>query len=382
MGDGTFWACSNIVAGTWNIELAYERGAAIGNEALYDGYNGWYGPTANLNRSPFGGRNNIYFSEDALLTGKVSANTIRGAQSRGLMTYVKHFAVNEQETNRLGLATWLTEQALRENYLKAFEYTVKEGGTLGIMQSMNRVGGVNCFGNYALDVTVLRNEWNFKGAVITDAYSSSLVRENMAQRMGCDFPLGSWQTEIAGDWNASKNTVTYEGADSPTQWYVIRNASMHVLYMACNTSLMQNGYNSYAVTAKSVDEVALALNRTAEPVDCSIDTQKFGTDNVVYSADGLPAGLSIDPGTGVVSGTPTEAGEFDVTVTVTVADEGETWIRNSYSFNLRVAGDEEPHDENGLNGIGIAIVVSVISIVVIAAAAVAIILVKKKNNCK
>lgn len=351
LGDGTSWACANIMAATYNVELLEERGVAMGNEALYNGYNGWYGPTGNINRTPFGGRNHIYYSEDSLLTGKVSAALIRGAQSRGVIAYVKHFALNEQETQRHGLATWVTEQALRETYLKAFEYAVKEGGTLGIMQSLNKIGGVNGFGNYALDTQVLREEWGYKGALVTDAYNASLVRENMAQRMGGDMPLGTWK--VSGEWNAASNTVTYNGTASPTQWYVIRTSAMHILYMAANSSNTYNGYNIAAFTTQTINydagETKLYLNVGEEfTLDLGVDTSVIGTENIVYKATGLPAGLTLDPNTGVISGTPTAESEKltgdIVTVTLQVTSEGEEWIAGSVSVRMLVqeAEDDAP----------------------------------------
>lgn len=344
LGSGTFWAGANIIAGTFNTELAELRGVAVANEALYNGIHGWYGPAANLNRTPFGGRNTIYASEDGLLAGKITASTIVGAQSRGLVCYVKHFALNEQETNRMGLATFLTEQALRETYLKSFEYAVKEGGTLGIMQAFNRVGGVNCFGNYALDVTVLREEWGFKGVVVTDSYSTGLVRENIAQRVGGDLPLGSWGAAIAGEWDAARNAVVYNGEVSSTQWSVVRRSALHVLYMASNSCQLRNGYNTVAVTGKTISDVSLKVNEPMATVDGSIDTQAFGTDKISYSATNLPAGVSIDAATGAISGTPTKSGNYTATVTVSVTEEGEGWITSSYTLKFVVAAEEEPDD--------------------------------------
>ncbi|MGN0805965.1 MAG: glycoside hydrolase family 3 C-terminal domain-containing protein [Candidatus Coproplasma sp.] len=360
LSNGTFWACANIIAGTWNEELIERRGEAIGNEALYQGITGWYGPAANLNRSPFGGRNVIYSSEDALLSGKVAAANIRGAQSRGLVAYLKHFALNEQETERTGLATFLTEQALRETYLKAFEYAVKESQPLGIMQAMNRIGGVNCYGNYALDVTVLRNEWGFKGAVLTDAYNALLIRENMHQRMGGDFPLGTYTVAIAGDWDASKNTVTYNGAESPTQWSVVRNAAMHILYMSANSNVFGNGYDLISVTSKTYGgNLTFSLNKEIESIDASIDTAKFGTDNVVYSATNLPEGLTIDPETGIISGTPTATtpskNNPTVVITVTVQNQGEKWISAKYNLGKIVVEDNGGSSVGGCGSISTSI---------------------------
>ncbi|HBK02017.1 MAG TPA: hypothetical protein DDY77_03170, partial [Clostridiales bacterium] len=131
-------------AATWNVEIAYERGRIVGNFALwgggeeYDRIGGYYAPAVNIHRSPFSGRNGEYYSEDGFFTGKMAAAEARGANDKGFYTYVKHFAINDQETNRTGVCTWLNEQSMREIYLKSFEICIKEGKTTGIMSALNR----------------------------------------------------------------------------------------------------------------------------------------------------------------------------------------------------------------------------------------------------
>ena len=169
--SGLAFPVATALACTWNDELAEEFGEIIGEEAVQLGTHVWYAPGCNLHRSPQGGRNNEYYSEDPLLSGKMSAAVIRGAQSKGLIVTVKHFAANEQETNRQsnGLYTWLNEQSLRELYLEPFEISVKEGKAYGIMSAYNRIGAQWCGGSKALITELLRNEWGFDGYVITDA---------------------------------------------------------------------------------------------------------------------------------------------------------------------------------------------------------------------
>ncbi len=168
---GLAFPVATALACTWNDELAEEFGEIIGEEALQLGTHVWYAPGCNIHRSPQGGRNNEYYSEDPLLSGKISAAVIRGAQSKGLIVTVKHFVANEQETNRQsnGLYTWLSEQSLREIYLEPFEISVKEGNARGIMSAYNRIGTQWCGGSKALITDLLRNEWGFDGFVITDA---------------------------------------------------------------------------------------------------------------------------------------------------------------------------------------------------------------------
>ena len=168
---GLAFPVATALACTWNDELAEEFGEIIGEEANQLGTHVWYAPGCNIHRSPQGGRNNEYYSEDPLLSGRMSAAVTRGAQSKGIVVTVKHFAANEQETNRQsnGLFTWLNEQSLREIYLEPFEISVKEGKARGIMSAYNRIGAEWCGGSKTLITDLLRNEWGFDGFVITDA---------------------------------------------------------------------------------------------------------------------------------------------------------------------------------------------------------------------
>ncbi|MBR4857727.1 MAG: glycoside hydrolase family 3 C-terminal domain-containing protein [Clostridia bacterium] len=168
---GLAFPVATALACTWNDELAEEFGEIIGEEGNQLGTHVWYAPGCNIHRSPQGGRNNEYYSEDPLLSGRMSAAVTRGVQSKGIVVTVKHFAANEQETNRQsnGLYTWASEQSLREIYLEPFEISVKEGEAKGIMSAYNRIGSEWCGGSKALITDLLRNEWGFDGFVITDA---------------------------------------------------------------------------------------------------------------------------------------------------------------------------------------------------------------------
>lgn len=169
--SGLAFPVATALACTWNDDLAEEFGEIIGEEANQLGTHVWYAPGCNIHRSPQGGRNNEYYSEDPLLSGKMSAAVTRGAQSKDIVVTVKHFTANEQETNRQsnGLYTWLNEQSLREIYLEPFEISVKEGNAKGIMSAYNRIGAEWCGGSKALITNLLRDEWGFDGFVITDA---------------------------------------------------------------------------------------------------------------------------------------------------------------------------------------------------------------------
>lgn len=145
-------------------------GRCVGREARSMGYTGWYAPAMNCHRTAFNSRNFEYYSEDPYLSGKMAANVVRAVQQEKVIPYIKHFALNERETNaRDQLFTWCDEQTMREIYLKPFEIAVKEGGALGVMSCFNYIGTVWAGGSPALLRRLLREEWGFQGIVVTDA---------------------------------------------------------------------------------------------------------------------------------------------------------------------------------------------------------------------
>ena len=160
-----------MIANTWNKDLALSFGESIGKMADEMDVSGWYAPAMNTHRNAFAGRNFEYYSEDGVLSGKMAANAVIGAEKYGVYAYIKHFALNDQETNRTGmLCTWSNEQAIREIYLKPFEIAVKEGGAKAVMSSFNYIGTQWAGGTYPLQTTVLRDEWGFRGFVLTDYF--------------------------------------------------------------------------------------------------------------------------------------------------------------------------------------------------------------------
>lgn len=171
------YPCQTIVACTWDWKDAYKMGVSIGKEAAAIGVIQWYGPGLNTHRSPMGGRNFEYFSEDPILAGKLCAKEIQGAKEQGLAAYVKHFAANDSDTGRNGEYRWLTEQSLREIYLKPFEIAVKEGGCNAMMTSVDRIGSTRVAGSYSLLTEVLRGEWGFVGSLVTDFYQGGNVHD-------------------------------------------------------------------------------------------------------------------------------------------------------------------------------------------------------------
>ena len=171
---GTAYPCETAIACTWNKDLAYSMGDSVGREAKSIGTDVWYAPGVNIHRNPMGGRNFEYFSEDPVISGVMATEIINGAYNQGLITTIKHFALNDQETNRTGVFTWADEQTLREIYLKAFEIPVKDSECHGVMSAYNRIGTDWAGACSELLVDLLRTEWGFDGYVISD-YSNNFV---------------------------------------------------------------------------------------------------------------------------------------------------------------------------------------------------------------
>ncbi len=230
-----------VMGSTWNVQLAEKMGELIGEEGLAgnekgDGlpYSGWYAPAVNIHRSPFAGRNWEYYSEDGLLSGKFAASVIKGAGKKGVYCYVKHFAVNDQETDREynGILVWANEQSMREIYLYPFEIAVKEGGATGMMSSFNRLGMKWAGGSYALLTQVLRDEWGFHGSVITDYSLNTYTHVDEMIRAG-------------GDLFLTQDVKTFGMEDDATQIAMLRQSTKNILYMVANSSAMSISTDGY-----------------------------------------------------------------------------------------------------------------------------------------
>lgn len=226
---GVQYPATIVLAATWNADLAQQFGEYVADEGHTLGVSGWYAPGMNIHRSPFSGRNFEYYSEDSLISGVVGSRTALGVRGRDMYAYIKHFALNDQETCRADhLTTWSSEQATREIYLKPFEMSIKEGGANAIMSSMNHVGATWAGNKAGLLSDITRDEWGFQGMVITDAcvgaYMSSNGAANTGIRTGNDLWLGMGNIQV--------NTNT--DADI---YYVMRSAK-NILYTQANSALL------------------------------------------------------------------------------------------------------------------------------------------------
>ena len=256
---------STAFACTWNKDLAKQFGEMIGDMAHDMHVAGWYAPAMNIHRGAFSGRTFEYFSEDSLLSGVMASHEIAGAKEKGVYSFMKHFALNDQETNRTNMVcTWADEQAIREIYLKPFEMSVKEGGAQAVMSAFNYIGNTYAGGNNALLNTVLRDEWGFKGFVLTDYFG------------GYGYQNGDQEIRNGNDSMLATTKITNHITDkSATSVKAMRTAAHNILYTAANSWQYADGepkvdtpiwktamYVAWGVTAVLVIALeALAIKR-------------------------------------------------------------------------------------------------------------------------
>ena len=237
---GTQFPSEVLMAQTWSKDMAEKLGDALGQEFAAANNYGWYGPAMNLHRSAFSGRNFEYYSEDGVLSGIFASHEVNAAAKYGVYPFIKHFAVNDQETNRCAfLMTYLSEQTLRENVLRPFEIVVKgfDFGhyVMGVMSSYNWLGTVPVISNYDLLTTVLREEWGFMGTVISDYDGSyGYMISDAAVRAGNDLMLGHGMAE----------SNQFTDTDSATCVLAMRKACKNILYTVGNS-----GYYADAAAA-------------------------------------------------------------------------------------------------------------------------------------
>lgn len=227
------YAGEPVIASTFSHLLASEEGRLIGNDSLWTGYNAWYAPGLNLHRTPYNGRNVEYYSEDAVLTGHMATDVLLGVKKYGLVVNSKHFAFNDQEVNRDGIAVFLNEQAGRENELRGFQIAFRNKGLTGIMTAFNRLGCTHVSADRNLMNGIVRGEWGFQGQIITDAVKSAqyfLPREDLMAGNN-EMLGGSNNGEV---WNINADAVKAD----PVIWNGIREAYHHKLYTYVNSNLL------------------------------------------------------------------------------------------------------------------------------------------------
>lgn len=246
---------ATMIANTWNKEMALRFGDGIGQMADEMNVSGWYAPAMNIHRSAFGGRNFEYYSEDGVLAGKMAAQAVKGAAKHGVYSYIKHFALNEQELNRQSMiCTWSNEQATREIYLKPFEIAVKEGGASAVMSSYNYIGVTYAGAKSELLNNILRDEWGFKGFVLTDWFGNFGY-------MNSDQMIRNGGASCLATYDAGSNYL--KDSESATAVKAMRQASKDIMYTVVNSRTYADGnagvsLQTWQIAGIVVDVIAVA----------------------------------------------------------------------------------------------------------------------------
>lgn len=247
------YVSENVVAATFSRKLASEQGRLIGNDGLWDGYTAWYAPGLNIHRNQYNARNLEYYSEDSILTGTMGADVYKAARTYGLVPTAKHFAFNDQETNRDGVAVFIGEQASRENELRGFQIAFRDGNATSLMTAFNRLGCTHVGASKGLMNGILRGEWGFKGYVITDSVKSSqyfLPSECLVA--GNDRMLGG--SNNVSVWGYTEDEVK----DDPVIQAGVRESYHRYLYTYVNSSVM-NGISEKTDATGAIAWWILAL---------------------------------------------------------------------------------------------------------------------------
>jgi len=231
-------------AATFNKELMRQVGEAMGEDWLRTDTEGAYTPAVNIHRTPYAGRNFEYYSEDGLLTGLLAAEEVKGLQSKGAISYIKHFALNDQETNRQGVSTFANEQVIREVYLKAFEFAFTDGEAKGTMGSFNRIGCTWSGANAGLIQGILRGEWNSKAIVDTDMAVNTTIQ---AVEAGLEAGNNMWATSGSNFYNYLIEKVPQDTKAMEN----LRESSHIILYQVANSS----GTNNMSVTMQIKEDL-------------------------------------------------------------------------------------------------------------------------------
>ena len=363
--NGTYsWCCNTTIASTWNTELGYRQGQLAASLGLLKNATNmanakeqWLNPAVNTHRTPFSGRNNEYYSQDGMHAGIFAAAVARGIQDTGVGSHLKHMFLNDQETNRNSkdLFAWVSEQAVRELYVKPFQMGIQEGGAEGAMSAFARLGAVPTPVNYNMCDELTRTEWGAATFFFhPDMYSpqANVAGEDLMIRTGHNHAPGgafsaigtSGHNAISGHWSADvENPLTGEkggvlvGKDdkatgqesylSNNQWYIVRLRAMQMYSEYANQGHSRNGlllsdYVGETFTAKAGEAVSFSVKYDADTV----------YEAYAITAGELPEGLTLDAETGAITGTASAAGEYTFSVTATF----DKWITQTNAYTIVV----------------------------------------------
>lgn len=347
-GNTHEWCCEVTIASTWNKDLAYREGVINGSISTLMGRTGWYGPGMDMHRSAFSGRNNEYYSQDALQGGYIAAEVVSGARSMGCNPMIKHLAFNDQETNRGGqsLYTWQSEQNIRQYELREFQMAIQEGGANSGMSAYGRICGVCNQSNWYLMTGFLNQECGWNGFMITDGFLGmrwcTTIDLMVRAGNGIVYKTEPWYDTLSGVWDPTlrngKGDVKYlsdevrdtEYKESWNQYYYARKTAHSVLWATANSANWQNGFGQVSYTGKTMTGTAGVSFKDSVGVE-GVDALLGLDSSVTYTVSGnLPTGLSINEKTGEISGTSSQVGTFNFTVTA-IFDH---YVEKSANFTL------------------------------------------------
>ena len=387
--DGTeqlsiiWWVSSPIIAATFNTDLAAEQGKCVAEEARLDEITGWWGPQLSVIRSPFTGMAYASYSSDPLLCGKIGSEVVRAAKEKGLCVYSKGFGLNSQETNKYGLVCYLSEQTLREIYLKPYQIAVEEGELSGLITSYNRIGLMEVSCNYPLLEEVVRGEWGFNGDIMSnlsmygnDTYNPKCFdNTDLKMLSGCGAAISSEDltSTVSCEKDEETNAPIYNGKVNYPFWYALRKAAKDHLYMFINSMATDKNFALYS------KDIVLEKNefelRRGEYFKTSItlNNELNNKTIVLDKTTPLPEGLKFE--NNQIVGVPTKVENKTVNFVVT---DGDRTYGVSVRFNVLPVNPPTPVLSEAAN-IVLSISIGVTCIVVLVGLTIAIIVITKKK---